>query len=71
MARLPRVVVPGQPHHVTQCGVRRTNIFVDADDHKVYRSLLAKYSQQHNVKFWAYALMTNHCIKGSPLRRIK
>lgn len=27
MARLPRVVVPGQPHHVTQRSVRRTNIF--------------------------------------------
>jgi hypothetical protein len=36
MARLARVVVPGVPHHVTQRGNRRANVFFDDGDRRRY-----------------------------------
>ena len=32
MARMARLVVPGHPHHVTQRGVRRLDVFLQEDD---------------------------------------
>ena len=32
MARLPRLVIPGQPHHVTQRGSRRAQTFFTDND---------------------------------------
>ena len=29
MARLPRIIVPGVPHHVTQRGSRRQRVFLE------------------------------------------
>jgi hypothetical protein len=33
MPRLPRLVIPGYPHHVTQRGNHRQNIFFSDEDH--------------------------------------
>jgi putative transposase len=60
MPRIARVVVPGIPHHVTQRGNRRQNIFFsDADRHEYLRLVLA-YSIQAGLLIIAYCLMTNH-----------
>ena len=42
MARLARVVAPGLPHHVTQRGNRRQQVFFGTDDYAAYRELLAE-----------------------------
>ncbi len=42
MARLPRVVLPGHPHHVTQRGNRRQKVFFSEKDFCHYRQLLAE-----------------------------
>lgn len=42
MPRRPRLVIAGIPLHVTQCGVNRAAIFVDAQDHLLYLELLAE-----------------------------
>lgn len=42
MSRLPRIVVPGVPHHVTQRGNRRERIFFRDEDYVLYRDLLAE-----------------------------
>jgi putative transposase len=60
MARVARVVVPDCPHHVTQRGNRRTAIFRDEEDRKVYIALLKKYAEKHGLDIWAYCLMSNH-----------
>lgn len=60
MARLPRVVLPGLPHHVTQRGNRRQPIFFSDDDYALYRNLLAERCQDNGVKVLAYCLMPNH-----------
>jgi REP element-mobilizing transposase RayT len=36
MARMPRLVVPSYPHHVTQRGNRRMNTFFSPDDEGIF-----------------------------------
>ncbi|MDX8396186.1 MAG: transposase [Mariprofundaceae bacterium] len=60
MARMARVVIPGIPHHVTQRGVRRNDVFFCDDDYELYIRLLAKYCRQSGTEIWSYCLMTNH-----------
>jgi putative transposase len=60
MSRVARVVVPGYPHHVTQRGNRRADVFADDDDRMFYLALLRTYAIKHRVDFWAYCLMPNH-----------
>ena len=52
--------MPGCPHHVTQRGNRRADVFFDDDDRRQYLSFLAKYREQYGVRIWAYCLMANH-----------
>ncbi len=55
MARLPRVVLPGYPHHVTQRGNRRQKVFFSERDFRHYRRLLAE-SCRHCETAWGFAL---------------
>ena len=60
MARLARVVAAGLPHHVTQRGNRRQQVFFGDDDYATYRGLLAEGCRAAGVAIWAYCLMPNH-----------
>ena len=60
MARLPRYVLPGIPHHVTQRGNRRERTFFEDGDYALYLDLLAHAAEQHGVAIWSYCLMPNH-----------
>lgn len=60
MARLPRMVLPGQPHHVTQRGNRRERTFFEEGDYALYLDLLAEACGRHGVEVWSYCLMPNH-----------
>ena len=60
MARLPRVVIPGIPHHVVQRGNRRQPVFFSNSDYRFYLTLLADYCAREAVRLWAYCLMPNH-----------
>ena len=60
MARLARVVAPGVPHHVTQRGNRRQQVFFGDDDYRTYKALLAEGCRAAGVAVWAYCLMPNH-----------
>jgi putative transposase len=57
---MARVVLPGFPHHITQRGIRRFNVFLDDADHHRYRELLGLYARQFDLRVAAYCLMTNH-----------
>jgi putative transposase len=57
---IPRFIVPGLPHHLTQCGNRRERVFFGDDDYELYRDLLASQCRKHGVACWAYCLMPNH-----------
>lgn len=60
MARMPRLVVPGYPHHVTQRGTRQMKTFFSEDDYQYYLDLIAKYKNDAGITVWAYCLMPNH-----------
>lgn len=60
MPRLPRTVIAGLPHHVTQRGNRRESIFFTDDDREIYLSWLKEYADKHQVEVLAYCMMTNH-----------
>jgi REP-associated tyrosine transposase len=60
MSRLPRVVLPGIPHHVTQRGNRRERTFFEDGDYALYLDLLADAAERARVEIWSYCLMPNH-----------
>ena len=60
MARLPRLVLPGHPYHVTQRGNRRQRTFFEDGDYALYRDLLADAARKAGAEVWAYCLMPNH-----------
>lgn len=60
MARLPRLVLPGIPHHITQRGNRREATFFEDGDYALYLDLLADAADRSNVEIWSYCLMPNH-----------
>lgn len=60
MARLPRLAVAGQPHHLIQRGTNRQPIFRDAADFERMLQLLMDHSRATQVAVHAYVLMGNH-----------
>ncbi|MFC2171748.1 transposase [Acidobacteriota bacterium] len=60
MARIPRIVVPGFPHHVTQRGNLQQDVFDSKIDRKIYMKLMSHYSSRYGTEIWVYCLMRNH-----------
>ena len=60
MARLPRLTLPGVPHHVIQRGNNRQAIFSSAADRAVLLGLMADNAKKFDVQVHAYVLMDNH-----------
>ena len=59
MARLPRLVIPGQPHHVMQHGNDSQLVFRDTDDYRMFLDWLREAARQFKVAIHAYALLPN------------
>ena len=60
MPRLARIIVPGMPHHITQRGNYRQNVFGDDNDRRHYLVWMAEYSKKYGLQVLAYCLMSNH-----------
>jgi len=60
MARLPRLTLPGLPHHIIQRGNDRRSTFRDPADYERMLALLAEYSEREKVAIHSYVLMGNH-----------
>jgi putative transposase len=60
MARLARVVLPNYPHHITQRGNRRQDVFFHAEDYTKYLDLISHWCREEGIAIWSYCLMTNH-----------
>jgi putative transposase len=60
MSRLPRLVIPGIPYHVTQRGNRRAQTFFEDADYGLYSDLLAQSVEKAGAEIWCYCLMPNH-----------
>jgi putative transposase len=60
MARLPRLTVPGYPHHLIQRGNNRQAIFAADGDYEILLAMLEENARRLQVEVHAYVLMTNH-----------
>ncbi|MBC3873786.1 transposase [Undibacterium flavidum] len=57
MARLPRLVIPHQAHHITQAGIDGKTIFVDNADYSAFLDWLKAGAKQFKVQIHAYAIL--------------
>lgn len=60
MARLPRLILPGQAHHVILRGNNRQALFYGDPDRQQMLAVLGEVAAQHGVAVHAYVLMDNH-----------
>ncbi len=60
MPRIARPVFSGVPHHITQRGNRREDVFFNEADRAAYLAWLGEYCAKYKVRLLAYCLMTNH-----------
>jgi putative transposase len=60
MPRLARVVAVGLPHHITQRGNYRQNVFDSDGDRTAYLGLIREYCKAAQLGLIGYCLMTNH-----------
>jgi putative transposase len=60
MPRHSRIVIPKIPHHITQRGNYRQNVFEHDEDYVQYCTWMNQYSQKYGVDILAYCLMINH-----------
>jgi len=60
MARIARLVIPGIPHHVTQRGNNRKQVFFSSQDHLLYLQLFKDYAERYHLSLTGYCLMPNH-----------
>ena len=58
MARLARLSLPGQVHHVLQQGNNQQPIFLDAQDRDAFLGGLADSARTHRVTIHAYVLLS-------------
>ncbi|WP_256078733.1 transposase [Massilia sp. YIM B04103] len=57
MARLPRLVVPGQPHYLIQHGLNGQLVCQDADDYQALLGWLRSAARSYKVALHAYVLL--------------
>lgn len=69
MARLPRIVIPFIPHHITQRGNPGERTFFEDGDYELYLDLLAAAARAARVAIWSYCLMPNHVTSSSCIGR--
>lgn len=60
MARLPRLVIPHQPHHIIQQGNDSQLIFRASEDYQQFLLWLRDSAREFKVAIHAYVLMPNH-----------
>jgi putative transposase len=60
MARIARIVVPGEYHHISQWGNRSQNVFFSEQDKKYYLKHLDSCTREAGITLYAYCLMDNH-----------
>lgn len=60
MPRVARFVIPDIPHHITQRGNYRQQVFFNDDDYRLYLDLLAEFAPKYRLSIQAFCLMPNH-----------
>ena len=67
MPRTARIAIPDVPHHITQRGNNRQDVFFVDDDRRVYLSVLKEQSEKYGLEVLGWCLMGNHIhLVGRP-----
>ena len=53
-------MIPGLPHHITQRGNNRRDVFFSSANRETYLELLRGYCAEIGTRVLGYCLMTNH-----------
>jgi len=70
MPRIARIIIPGVPHHLTQRGNNRQDVFFVDEDRLIFLRLLKEQSRKFEVTIEGYCLMTNHIhIIATPAKK--
>jgi hypothetical protein len=54
MKRLPRIDIPGLPHHLNQRGNRRSQVFFEEGDYERYLDLLSEAPVGSGTEIWCF-----------------
>lgn len=60
MPRIARLVVPDYPHHITQRGNYRQDVFKGDADRIQYLEFISYYSKKYHLEILGYCIMNNH-----------
>lgn len=60
MARLPRIIVPGLPHHIVLRGNNRQVVFFEEENYAAFLEWLGEAAGNEGCQVHSYVLMTNH-----------
>jgi len=60
MPRTARIVMPNIPHHITQRGNNKQDVFFVDDDREKFLCLLKEQSARFGMIIDGFCLMTNH-----------
>jgi len=61
MARMPRLIVPSYPHHVTRRGTRRIRTFFSVEVYQAWLGLVRDVQATLEVDIWAYSPSPQSC----------
>lgn len=71
MRRIARPVFAGTPHHITQRGNRREDVFFDEADRVAYLAWLGEYCAKYKVKVLAYCLALDDTYLWAAIRYVE
>lgn len=60
MPRIARIVVRGCPHHITQRGNYKQEVFSVKEDYIRYLEWISEYTRKYDLSVLAFCLMPNH-----------
>jgi putative transposase len=60
MPRTGRISIVDMPHHITQRGNNRQDVFFVDDDRRIYLSILKEKAEKYALEILGWCLMTNH-----------
>ncbi len=59
MARRPRLILPGQLHHILLRGNNDQPVFVDDEDRQAFRQILGEAARQQGATLHVWLLLPN------------
>lgn len=70
MPRIARLIIPDAPHHITQRGNNKQDVFFVDTDKQVYLNILKEQADKFSLIIDGYCLMSNHVhLVATPIKQ--